>query len=86
MMNKNLKISYVISGSMFFLILLFLFFPSQTIASEKGADYKVESPINKVHGWISKEHVKTISMKNPKMNHPAREPNQTSAPSEPKKG
>ena len=36
------------------------------IIEKKGADYKVESPINKVHGWLSKEHVKTISMKNPK--------------------
>ena len=36
------------------------------IVEKKGDDYKVESPINKVHGWISKEHVKTISMKNPK--------------------
>ena len=31
-----------------------------------GDDYKVESPINQVHGWINKEHVKTISRKNPK--------------------
>ena len=32
----------------------------------KGDDYKVESPINLAHGWINKEHVKTISKKNPK--------------------
>jgi len=31
-----------------------------------GDDYKVESPINQVQGWINKEHVKTISKKNPK--------------------
>ena len=36
------------------------------IVEKRVDDYKVESPINKVHGWISKEHVKTISMKNPK--------------------
>ena len=36
------------------------------IIEKSDDDYKVESPINKVHGWISKEHVKTISMKNPK--------------------
>ena len=29
-------------------------------------DYFVESPINQIHGWINKEHVKTISKKNPK--------------------
>ena len=36
------------------------------IIEKRGDDYKVESPINEVHGWISKEHVKTISKKNPK--------------------
>ena len=36
------------------------------IIEKRGDDYKVESPINQVHGWISKEHVKTISKKNPK--------------------
>ena len=36
------------------------------IIEKRGDDYKVESPINLVHGWINKEHVKTISMKNPK--------------------
>ena len=29
-------------------------------------DYKVESPVNHVQGWISNEHVKTTSWKNPK--------------------
>ena len=34
---------------------------------EKREDvYRVESPINKVQGWISNEHVKTTSWKNPK--------------------
>ena len=36
------------------------------IIEKRGDDYKVESPINQVRGWISKEHVKTISKKNPK--------------------
>ena len=36
------------------------------IIEKRGNDYKVESPINKVQGWISAEHVKTISWKNPK--------------------
>ena len=36
------------------------------IIEQRGDDYKVESPINQVHGWISKDHVKTISKKNPK--------------------
>ena len=36
------------------------------IIEKRGDDYKVESPMNQVHGWINKEHVKTISMKNPK--------------------
>ena len=36
------------------------------IIEKRGDDYKVESPINEVHGWINKEHVKTISKKNPK--------------------
>lgn len=31
-----------------------------------GDDYKVESPVNQAQGWISNEHVKTISKKNPK--------------------
>ena len=36
------------------------------IIEKRGNDYKVESPINQVQGWISSEHVKTISWKNPK--------------------
>lgn len=36
---------------------------------EKGVkDYKVESPIDKSVGWLSKKHVKTISWKNPETN------------------
>jgi len=31
-----------------------------------GNDYKIESPINRAQGWISNEHVKAISKKNPK--------------------
>ena len=38
------------------------------IIEKKGDDYKVESPINQVHGWLNNEHVKTISKKNPKTN------------------
>ena len=36
------------------------------IIEKRGDDYKVESPINQVHGWINNEHVKAISKKNPK--------------------
>ena len=36
------------------------------IIEKRGNDYKVESPVNQVQGWISTEHVKTISWKNPK--------------------
>ena len=36
------------------------------IIATMGDDYKVESPINQVQGWLNKEHVKTISKKNPK--------------------
>ena len=36
------------------------------IIEKRGDDFKVESPINQVQGWISNEHVKTISKKNPK--------------------
>ena len=35
------------------------------IIEKKGDDYKVESPVSQAHGWISSEHVKTISKKNP---------------------
>ena len=38
------------------------------IIEKTDADYKVESPVNQVQGWISSEHVKAISMKNPKTN------------------
>ena len=38
------------------------------IIATMGNDYKVESPAEKVQGWISSEHVKTISIKNPKTN------------------
>ena len=36
------------------------------IIATMGDDYKVESPVNQVQGWLNKEHVKTISKKNPK--------------------
>jgi len=36
------------------------------IIEKREHDYKVESPINQVKGWISNEHVKTTSWKNPK--------------------
>ena len=36
------------------------------IIEKRGDDYKVESPVDQVQGWISNEHVKTISWKNPK--------------------
>ena len=35
------------------------------IIEKRGNDYKVESPIGKVQGWLSQEHVKTTSWKNP---------------------
>ena len=36
------------------------------IIEKRGDDYNVESPVNQVQGWISNEHVKTTSWKNPK--------------------
>ena len=36
------------------------------IIEKREGDYKVESPVNQVQGWISNEHVKTTSWKNPK--------------------
>jgi len=36
------------------------------IIKKSEDDYKVESPVKKVQGWISNEHVKTTSWKNPK--------------------
>ena len=36
------------------------------IIEKRGDDYKVESPVNQVQGWISNEHVKTTSWKDPK--------------------
>ena len=36
------------------------------IIEKRGDDYKVEGPVGKVQGWISNEHVKTTSWKNPK--------------------
>ena len=36
------------------------------IIEKRGDDYKVESPVGKVQGWISNEHVKTTPWKNPK--------------------
>ena len=36
------------------------------IIEKRGDDYKVESPVKQVQGWISNEHVKTTSWKNPK--------------------
>ena len=36
------------------------------IIEKRGDDFKVESPVDQVQGWISNEHVKTTSWKNPK--------------------
>ena len=36
------------------------------IIARMSDDYKVESPVSQVQGWLSKEHVKTTSWKNPK--------------------
>jgi len=36
------------------------------IIEKREDDYKVESPVNQVQGWVSNEHVKTTSWKNPK--------------------
>ena len=36
------------------------------IIKKREDDYKVESPVSQVQGWISNEHVKTTSWKNPK--------------------
>ena len=36
------------------------------IIEKREHGYKVESPVNQVQGWISNEHVKTTSWKNPK--------------------
>ena len=36
------------------------------IIEKRGDDYKVESPVDQVQGWIRNEHVKTTSWKNPK--------------------
>ena len=36
------------------------------IIEKREDDYKVEGPVNQVQGWISNEHVKTTSWKNPK--------------------
>jgi hypothetical protein len=36
------------------------------IIEKREDDYKVESPVNQVQGWISNEHVKTTSWKNPR--------------------
>ena len=36
------------------------------IIEKREDDYKVESPVNQVQGWLSNEHVKTTSWKNPK--------------------
>ena len=36
------------------------------IIEKREDDYKVENPVNQVQGWVSNEHVKTTSWKNPK--------------------
>ena len=38
------------------------------IIEKSGDDFKVESPVDQVQGWISNEHVKTTSWMNPKTN------------------
>ena len=51
-MDKTKKISYIGTGCVFSLILLFLFSPSQTIDSEKGLDYKASHIIERSENYF----------------------------------
>ena len=51
-MNKMVKTSYIVYGCVSLLILVFFFFPSQSLDSEKGVDYKSEKIINESRKYI----------------------------------
>ena len=52
-MNKMVKTSYIVYGCVLLLTLVFLFFPSQSLDSEKGVDYKSEKIINKSGNYFN---------------------------------
>ena len=52
-MNKTIKTSHKVYGSVLLLTLVFLFFPSQSLDSEKGVDYKSENIINKSNNYFN---------------------------------
>ena len=52
-MNKTIKTSYIVYGFVLLLTLVFLFFPSQSLDSEKGVDYKSEKIINKSGNYFN---------------------------------
>ena len=52
-MNKTIKTSHKVYGSVLLLTLVFLFFPSQNLDSEKGVDYKSENIIKKSGNYFN---------------------------------
>jgi cytochrome c peroxidase len=54
-MDKRIKITYLASGSIFLLIIVFLFFPSSSIDFERGTDYQTAEIITR-----SKNYFKAI--------------------------
>ena len=52
-MNKTIKTSHKVYGSVLLLTLVFLFFPSKNLDSEKGVDYKSENIIKKSGNYFN---------------------------------
>ena len=52
-MNKTIKTSHKVYGSVLLLTLVFFFFPSQSLDSEKGVNYKSENIINKSNNYFN---------------------------------
>ena len=52
-MNKMVKTSYIVYGCVLLLALVFLFFPFQSLDSEKGVDYKSEIIINESGNYFN---------------------------------
>ena len=67
-MEKSTKIGYIILSCVFLLVILFLFYPSDIIDSQKGLDYKTDLIISQYENYFNSiAHANNLKRPFPKM-------------------
>ena len=67
-MEKSTKIGFIILSCVFLLVILFLFYPSDTLDSQKGLDYKTDLIISQYENYFSSiAHANNLKRPFPKM-------------------